>query len=97
MFFENFLHKFTKGTKSFPTIPSMPNSNTIRVKTNSMFESQYVLIFFVFFGGASRYSHVVKLDHGLMDRDPKNKFLLPIKSWILLIFILLFCSYFYIK
>ena len=51
-----------------------------------MFESWYLLIFSVFSGGASRCSHVAKLALGLMDRDQKNKFLLPIKSWILLIF-----------
>ena len=51
-----------------------------------MFESQYLLIFSVFFGGASRCSHVAKLAHGLMGKDQKNKFLLPIKSWILFIF-----------
>ena len=51
-----------------------------------MFESLFLLIFYVFFGGASRCSHVAKLAHRLMDRDQKNKFTLPIKSWILLIF-----------
>ena len=45
-----------------------------------MFESRYLLIFFVFSGGASRCNHVAKLARGLMDRDQKNKFLLPIKS-----------------
>ena len=34
-----------------------------------MFESQYLLIFFVFSGGASRCSHVEKLAHGLMGGD----------------------------
>ena len=51
-----------------------------------MFESQYLLIFYVFFGGASRCSHVAKLAHGMMGIDQKNKLLLPIKFWILLIF-----------
>ena len=51
-----------------------------------MFESRYVLIFYVFSRGASRCSHVAKLAHGMMDRDQKNKFLLPIESWILLIY-----------
>ena len=50
-----------------------------------MFESWYLLMFSIFFGGASRCSDVAKLAHGLMDRDQKNKFLLPVKSWILLI------------
>ena len=50
-----------------------------------MFESRYLLIFSVFFGGASRCSLVAKLAHGLMGRVQKNKFLLPIKSWILFI------------
>ena len=45
-----------------------------------MFESWYLLIFFVFFGGASRCSYVAKLAHGLMDKDQKIMFLLPIKS-----------------
>ena len=51
-----------------------------------MFESQHFLIFFVFSGGASRCSYVAKLAHGLMGRDQKNKFLLSINFWILLIF-----------
>ena len=51
-----------------------------------MFESCYLLIFSIFFGGAFRCSHVAKLAHGLMDRDQKNKFFLSIKSWNLLIF-----------
>ena len=55
-----------------------------------MFESRYLKIFSVFFGGASRCSHVAKLAHELMGKDPKNKFLLPIKSWTLLIFSLFF-------
>ena len=58
-----------------------------------MFESKYLLIFSVFSGEASRYSHVAKLAYGLMGRDPKNKFLLPIKSWILLIFYYLFLDH----
>ena len=45
-----------------------------------MFESQYLLIFSVFFGGASRCSHVAKLANGLMGREQKEKFLLSIKS-----------------
>ena len=55
-----------------------------------MFESRYLLIFSVFSRGASRYSHVTKLAHGLMDRDQKNKFHLSINSWILLILFLFF-------
>ena len=51
-----------------------------------MFESWYLLIFFVVSRGASRCSHEAKLAHGLMDRDQRNKFLIPINSWILLIF-----------
>ena len=51
-----------------------------------MFESGYLLIFSVFSRGASRCSHVVKFAHGLMGKDQKNKFLLSIKSWTLLIF-----------
>ena len=51
-----------------------------------MFESWNLLIFFVFSRGASKCSHVTKLFHGLMGRDEKNKFILLIKSWILLIF-----------
>ena len=54
-----------------------------------MFESQYLLIFSVFSGGASRCSHAAKPAYGLMDSDQKNKFLLSIKSWILLIFLLI--------
>ena len=41
-----------------------------------MFESQYLLIFFAFFGGASRWSRVTKLAHDLMGRDQKDKFIL---------------------
>ena len=52
-----------------------------------MFESGYLLIFSVFFGGASRCSHVAKLAHRLMGKDQKNKCFLPIKSWILLLLI----------
>ena len=51
-----------------------------------MFESRLLLIFAIFFGGAFRCSHVAKLAHALMDRDQKNKFLLPMKSWILFVF-----------
>ena len=51
-----------------------------------MFESRYLLVFSVFSRGASKCSHVAKLAHGLIGRDQKNKFLLSIKSWILLIF-----------
>ena len=54
-----------------------------------MFESQYLLIFSIF-SSSSRYNHVAKLAHGLMGKDQKNKFLLPIKSWILLFFNYLF-------
>ena len=55
-----------------------------------MFESQFLLIFFVFLGGDSRCSHVAKLANGLMGREQKNRFILSIKSWIFLIF-----SYFF--
>ena len=50
-----------------------------------MFESQYLLTFYVIFGGAFRCSHVAKLAHRQMGKDQKNKFILSIKSWILLI------------
>ena len=48
-----------------------------------MFESHYLLIFSIFSKCDSRCSHVAKLAHGLMGQDQKDKFLLPIKSWIL--------------
>ena len=51
-----------------------------------MFESKYLLIFFVFYGGASRCSYVAKLAHRLMGKDQKSKFLLLVESWISLIF-----------
>ena len=51
-----------------------------------MFENRYLLIFSMFSRGASRCSHVAKLAYGLIGIDPKNKFHLSIKSWILLIF-----------
>ena len=51
-----------------------------------MFESWYLLIFFVFSRGASRCSNVAKLAHGLIGKDQKNKFLLPTKPSILFIF-----------
>ena len=62
-----------------------------------MFESRYSLILSVFSRGASRCSHVAKLALGLMDRDQKNKFLLPIKSWILPIFNFIFFLIFLYK
>ena len=48
-----------------------------------MFKSQCLLVF-------SICSHVAKLSDGLMGKDQKNKFLLPLKSWILFIFNLYF-------
>ena len=44
-----------------------------------MFENQFLLIFFVFFEGAFRCSHVAKLANGLMGRDQKLKCILSHK------------------
>ena len=52
-----------------------------------MFESQYLLIFSTSSRGASICIHVAKLAHGLMDKDQKDKYIFPIKSWILFIFL----------